>query len=101
MNWVATALLAAFAVALAHHLGLVEKVAETAREIAGCSRCSVFWAVLCVLLFEGVNAVTAFGAAIMLAYLSNWFGLVLFKAAKLYDRLWQRINNRRNNGLTN
>lgn len=100
MNWVTTALLAAFAVALAHHLGLVEKVAETAREIAGCSRCSVFWAVLCVLLIEEVNSVAAFGAAIMLAYLSDWFGLVLFKAAKLYDRLWQRINNRRN-GLTN
>nr|DAH79183.1 MAG TPA: hypothetical protein [Caudoviricetes sp.] len=94
MNWAIIALLAAVSAALAHHLGLVEKVAETAREIAGCSRCSVFWTVFCVLLFERVHAVVAFGAAIILAYLSDWFGLLLFRAAKLYEKLWQRINNR-------
>lgn len=99
MDWAVIALVAASSVALAHHLGLVEKVAETAREIAGCSRCSVFWTVLCVLLFEGVHAVVAFGAAIFLAYLSDWFGLLLFKAAKKYEKLWQRINNRQKGNL--
>nr|DAO69127.1 MAG TPA: hypothetical protein [Caudoviricetes sp.] len=100
MGWAGIALLVAFSVALAHHLGLVEKVAETVREIAGCARCSVFWVVFCVLLLEGVHAVVAFGAAIVLAYLTDWLGLLFFKAAKLYDKLWQRINNRQN-GLMN
>lgn len=94
MDWAAIALVAALSVALAHHLGLVERVAETAREIAGCSRCSVFWAVLCVQLLEGVHAVIAFGTAIILAYFTDWFGLLLFRAAKLYEKLWQRTNNR-------
>lgn len=100
MDWVWTALAAALSVALAHHLGLIAKVAGTAGEIAKCSRCSVFWTVLAVLLIEGAHPVAAFVAAIVLSYLTDWLGLALFRAAQIYDRLWQRIN-RRQNGLKN
>ncbi len=96
MGWVLIAVLTAAATAVAHHLGLVEKVAETASEIAGCPRCTVFWTVVAVLLLTGVPLLQTLLLAMLLAYLTDWLGLVLADFAELYDRLWQRQKRRRN-----
>ena len=93
MQWWLTALITACIVMLAHHLGLVTKVADVASQIAGCCRCSVFWAVLAAMAITGVEPLLCVLAAIVLAYASEWASLCLFAANQLYDKLWQRIKN--------
>ena len=80
---------------LAHHLGLVTKVADVISQIAGCCRCSVFWAVLAATVITGVEPLLCVFAAIVLAYASEWASLCLFAANKVYDDLWLRIKNKR------
>ena len=82
-------------VMLAHHLGLVTKVADVISQIAGCCRCSVFWAVLAATVITGVEPLLCVFAAIVLAYASEWASLCLFAANKVYDDLWLRIKNKR------
>ena len=93
MQWWLTALITACIVMLAHHLGLVTKVADVISQIAGCCRCSVFWAVLVVMVVAGVDPLLCVFVAIVLAYASEWASLCLFAANKLYDKIWQRIKN--------
>lgn len=94
MGWMITALAVAVVTALAHHLGLVGKVAEVVTEVAACQRCSVFWTVLVVLTLSGVPALQSALAALPLAYLCDWLGLVLYRLAKIYDSVWKRIAER-------
>ena len=94
MGWMVTALAVAVITALAHHLGLVEKVAEVVSRIAGCQRCSVFWTVLVALVLSGVPALQAALAALPLAYLCDWLGLAFYGLAKIYDSVWKRIAER-------
>ena len=94
MQWWLTALITACIVMLAHHLGLVTKVANVISQIAGCCRCSVFWTVLVVMVITGVEPLLCVFVAIVLAYASEWASLCLFAANKLYDTLWQRIKNK-------
>ena len=86
-------MLTACIVMLAHHLGLVTKVADVISQIAGCCRCSVFWDVLVVMVITGVEPLLCVLASIVLAYASEWASLCLFAANKLYDTLWLKIKN--------
>lgn len=95
MQWWLTALITACIVMLAHHLGLVAKMADVISQIAGCCRCSVFWAVLAITLITGFEPLLCVFVAIVLAYASEWASLVLYAANKVYDTLWQRIKNKR------
>lgn len=95
MQWWLTALITACIVMLAHHLGLYTKVADVISQIAGCCRCSVFWAVLAITVITGVEPLLCVFAAIMFAYASEWASLCLFAANKLYDKIWQIIKNKR------
>ena len=95
MQWWLTALVTACIVTLAHHLGLVSKVAEVISQIAGCCRCSVFWAVLAITVITDVEPLLCVLASIVLAYASEWASLCLFVANKVYDKLWHRIKNKR------
>ena len=99
MQWWLTALITACIVMLAHHLGLVTKVADVISQIAGCCRCSVFWSVLAATVITGVEPLLCVLAAIVLAYASEWASLCLFAANKLYDKLWQRIKNQHRRNL--
>ena len=99
MQWWLTALITACTVMLAHHLGLVAKVADIISQIAGCCRCSVFWAVLAATVITGVEPLLCVLASIVLAYASEWASLCLFAANKLYDTLWQRIKNQHRRNL--
>ena len=95
MQWWLTSLITACIVMLAHHLGLITKVADVISQIAGCCRCSVFWTVLAITVITGVEPLLCVFVAIVLAYASEWASLVLYAANKLYDTLWQRIKNKR------
>ena len=95
MQWWLIALITACIVMLAHHLGLITKVADVISQIAGCCRCSVFWAVLAITVITGVEPLLCVFVAIVLAYASEWASLVLYAANKVYDTLWQRIKNKR------
>ena len=95
MQWWLTALITAYIVMLAHHLGLITKVDDVISQIAGCCRCSVFWAMLATTVITGVKPLLCVLASIVLAYASEWASLCLFAANKLYDTLWQRIKNKR------
>ena len=99
MQWWLTALVTACIVMLAHHLGLINKVADVISQIAGCCRCSVFWAVIAITLITGVEPLLCVLAAIVLAYASEWASLCLFAANKLYDKLWQKIKNQHRRNL--
>ena len=99
MQWWLIALITACIVMLAHHLGLVTKVADVISQIAGCCRCSVFWAVLAATVITGVEPLLCVLASIVLAYASEWASLCLFAAYKLYDKLWQKIKNQHRRNL--
>lgn len=94
MGWIATALLTALTAAVAHHLGLVEKAAGIVTEIAKCPRCTVFWITFSVLLMGHTDLVISAAMSMTLAYFTDWFGLLLFRLAKMYERLWRRQRKR-------
>jgi uncharacterized membrane protein YecN with MAPEG domain len=86
------ALIAMIVATLAHHLGLSEAIARVIAKIAGCPKCLSFWVVLIVLLLSCIHPVIALTLAIVSAYISNWIGLLLMLLAKIYNRIWERIN---------
>ena len=47
---------------------------------------------LAALLLNGCKFVTAIALAIGMAYLSFWAGFVLIALQKLYDWVWEKIN---------
>jgi hypothetical protein len=75
------------AVCIGVHLGLFEAICEVASKIAVCYKCACFWG--CI-----ADAITAVTLSIIAAYLSNWVGLLLVQLNKLYDVLWERLNER-------
>lgn len=52
--------------------------------------CSTMWGTLVVLLALGSGFFEAVALSFLMAYLSNWFGIVLDWLAKLYGKIWQR-----------
>ena len=82
-------------ISTAHHLGFVEKAYAVCGKIAECAMCSTMWGTLVVLLILGSDFFEAVGLSFFVAYLSNWFGLLLAWLAKKYDKLWQKNNNSR------
>ena len=78
------------------HLGLTDTVADVLGKILRCPKCLAFWATLIYLMcYDGQTISQSLGAAACMAYLSHWFGLVLMRLCSIYDKLWQRANQRR------
>lgn len=77
------------------HLGLCEAIAEIIGKIAKCHVCCCFWGTLTALLYGGCGLIAAISFSIIMAYLSNYFSIVLVLMQKLYTKLWQRINQKR------
>ena len=77
------------------HLGLTDAVADVLGKILRCPKCLAFWATLIYLYYDGQTLSQSLGAAACMAYLSHWFGLILMRLYSIYDRLWQRANQRR------
>ncbi len=81
-------------ISVAHHMGFVEKVYDVCGDIARCPMCSCMWGTLVVLLLTGCQPLVAIALSFFVSYLSNWLGLVLRQLAQMYDKLWQKLNDR-------
>lgn len=75
---------------LIHHLGLAQAIAEVVGKILGCSQCFTFWSVIAGLIYLGQDIITATFLAITMAYLSNWFGLLLLYLQSIFTILYER-----------
>lgn len=89
---VATAVAAMVAAVILHHLGLTERLAQLAAEVATCHQCVTFWLVLLTLIAAGHHDITALLLAAIMAYLSHFTAFALTAAQRLYNKLseWQR-----------
>ncbi len=90
MVWIA--ICAAVSAVLMQHLGLCEAIAEVISKIAKCHVCCCFWLTLAALLYSGCGIVAAVSLSIVMAYMSNFFGIVLVLMQKIYNQLWEKVN---------
>lgn len=85
---------------LATHLGLGGAVAEVFAKIAGCNMCATFWLCLFILIVVlGFDPFVSALLAIVSAYLSNWFALVLGALQRAYTHIYNKVyeDNKENN----
>lgn len=85
-----TSIVLMVSVNLIHHLGLAQAIAEVVGKILGCSQCLTFWGVMVGLIYLGQDIITATFLAITMAYLSNWFGLLLLYLQRKFTILYER-----------
>lgn len=90
MVWIA--ICAAVSAVLMQHLGLCEAIAEIIGKIAKCHICCCFWLTLAALLYSGCGIIAAVSLSIIMAYMSNFFGIVLVLMQKVYNQLWEKVN---------
>lgn len=84
-----TSIVLMVSVNLIHHLGLAHAVAEVVGKILGCSQCLTFWSVMAGLIYLGQDIIIATFLAITMAYLSNWFGLLLLYLQRKFTTLYE------------
>ena len=80
---------------LAVHLNLPQAISGVVSKICRCHKCLTFWATMILLILAGCNIIIAAMLSIAAAYLSNWFAMLLVWLNKMYDRVWQRLNQKR------
>ena len=93
MVWIA--ICAAISAVLMQHLGLCEAIAEIIGKIAKCHICCCFWLTLAALLHSGCEIIAAISLSIVMAYLSNYFGIVLMLMQRIYSVLWQKTSKKK------
>ncbi len=97
-----TAILIAIAVMMSAtigvHLDLPQAIVSVAGKVCKCPKCLSFWATLATLWLADrtgwaeCNIVAAILLSLAMAYLSNWFGILLVWLNHKYTDLWQRLN---------
>lgn len=92
IEWFCIALISMMVGVTAHHLGLTEEAADIVGKIAECPKCCSFWISLLVLLYNGCDMFISITLSLLVAYLSFYFGLILILLQRLYDYLWQKVN---------
>lgn len=85
-----TSIVLMVSVNLIHHLGLAQAIAKVVGKILECSQCLTFWSVMAGLIYLGQDIVTATFLAITMAYLSNWFGLLLLYLQRKFTILYEK-----------
>lgn len=85
-----TSIVLMVSVNLIHHLGLAQAIEEVVGKILECSQCLTFWSVMAGLIYLGQDIVTATFLAITMAYLSNWFGLLLLYLQRKFTILYEK-----------
>ena len=85
-----TSIVLMVSVNLIHHLGLAQAISEVVGKILECSQCLTFWSVMAGLIYLGQDIVTATFLAITMAYLSNWFGLLLLYLQRKFTILYEK-----------
>ena len=89
-----TSIVLMVSVNLIHHLGLAHAIAEVVGKILECSQCLTFWSVMVGLIYLGQDIITATFLSITMAYLSNWFGLILLYLQRKFTTLYEREKNK-------
>lgn len=85
-----TSIVLMVSVNLIHHLGLAQAIEEVVGKILECSLCLTFWSVMAGLIYLGQDIVTATFLAITMAYMSNWFGLLLLYLQRKFTILYEK-----------
>lgn len=80
---------------LAVHLNLPQAISMVVSKVCKCHKCLTFWGTMIILAIVGYNVIISAMLAILMAYLSNWFAILLVWLNKKYDGLWQRLNQRK------
>ena len=80
---------------LAVHLNLPQAISMVVSGVCKCHKCLTFWGTMIILAIVGCNVIIAAMLAILMAYLSNWFAMLLIWLNKKYEELWQRQNQKR------
>lgn len=78
------------AATLAQHLGLAEAMARVVDKVASCPLCFTFWTTMTTLLYLGYDVYVSALAAIVAAYLSNWFVLLLLIVQRKFTQLYEK-----------
>ena len=78
------------AATLAQHLGLAEAIARVVDKVASCPQCFTFWFTMSALLYLGYDVYSSALAAIVVAYLSNWFVLLLLILQRKFTTLYEK-----------
>ena len=78
------------AATLAQHLGLAEAIARVVGKVASCPQCFTFWVTMSTFLYLGYDVYTSTLAAIVVAYLSNWFVLLLLILQRKFTTLYEK-----------
>lgn len=74
------------------HLALPQAISKVVSKVAKCHKCMTFWTTLVVLLLIGCNIFLTAGLSLVMAYVSNWFGLLLLWLNDKYNELWQKLS---------
>ena len=90
MAIILTSLIVMVSVTLIHHLGLAHAISEVVDKVVSCSQCLTFWSVLAGLVYLSTDLITAVFFAIVMAYLSNWFGLLLLYLQRQFNKFYGR-----------
>lgn len=90
MAIILTSLIVMVSVCLIHHLGLAHAISEVVDKVLSCSQCLTFWSVLTALVYLSTDMITAVFFAITMAYLSNWFGLLLLYLQRQFNIFYGR-----------
>ena len=85
-----TSLIVMVSVCLIHHLGLAHAISEVVDKVLSCGQCLTFWSVLAALVYLSTDMITAVFFAITMAYLSNWFGLLLLYLQRQFNIFYGR-----------
>ena len=78
------------AATLAQHLGLAEAISRVVDKVVSCPQCFNFWVTMSALLYLGYDVYTSTLAAIVVAYLSNWFVLLLLILQRKFTTLYEK-----------
>ena len=93
MIWIALAVM--IASTLIVNLGLGEAIADVSSKILKCPVCLTFWSTLSSMYYYDADIITMLVLSISMAYLSNYFGLVVYVLNLLYNRIWMVLNKKR------
>lgn len=80
---------------IAVHIGLPQTISNVVSRVCKCHKCLSFWVTLAVLLLIGCNIIIAAMLSLAMAYMSNWFGMILVWLNDKYNELWQRLNKQK------
>ncbi len=80
---------------IAIHLGLPQAIWSVFGKVCECHKCMSFWTILGTLVWLKCDIITAILLSFLMAYLSNWFGLLLVWLNRKYTQLWRNAKKKK------